>query len=125
MKRITFLALTFALVLLFTPAMNCAAQEREHECVDNTSWQITANGAFSGTWVFHRDREVVGIYPAGGVAWRGRWHQISHHRYMFEFDIQGTHAIQYVRFTDGCERLLGYSDPEMNNLNREGTRSQQ
>jgi hypothetical protein len=124
--------LILAAVLLFTPSMNYAAQDRDHdqydrdrveECVDNTSWQITANGGDSGKWIFHRDGEVVGIYPAGGVAWRGRWHQIRHHRYMFEFDIQGVHAIQYVRFTDDCDQLLGYSDPEMRDLNREGTRS--
>jgi hypothetical protein len=132
MKRFTFFALTLASALLFIPAMNCAAQDRDHDrydrdrvedCVDNTSWQITANGAFSGTWVFHRDGEVVGIYPAGGVAWRGRWHQIDRHLYMYEFDYQGVHARQWVRFVDDGSRLLGYSDPDMRNLNREGTRS--
>jgi hypothetical protein len=132
MKRFTFLALIFATVLLFTPAMNCAAQDRDHDrydrdrvedCVDNTHWQMTVNGASAGTWVFHRDGEVVGIYLAGGVAWRGRWHQLGHHRYMFEFDYQGGRNVQYVRFVDDGERLLGYSDPEMRNLNREGTRS--
>ena len=110
-------------MLLFTPAMKCAAQDKEHECVDNTSWQITANGGFSGTWIFHRDGEVVGILPTGGVAWKGRGHEIGHHRYVFELDYQGGHTVQYVQFTDGCERLMGYSDPEMHNLNREGTRS--
>jgi len=121
MKLITFLTLTFASVLLFIPAMNCAAQDGENECVNDTSWKITANGAPSGAWDFHRDGEVLGIYPAGVVAWRSRWRQIGHNRYVYEFDYQRFHYVQYVRFTDSCDQLLGYSDPDMRDQNREGT----
>jgi hypothetical protein len=124
MKRITFLALIFATVLIFIPAMNCAAQDREDACVNDTSWKITANGAPSGAWDFHRDGEVLGIYPAGVVAWRSRWRQISHNRYVYEFDYQRFHYVQYVQFTDDCNRLLGYSDPDMRDQNREGIRLQ-
>jgi hypothetical protein len=42
---------------------------------------------------------------------------------MFEFGYGESHNRQWVQFTDGGERMLGYSDPDMRNQNREGTRS--
>jgi hypothetical protein len=98
------------------------------DCVNNTTWAMTANGARAGNWQFLSNGTVLGIDPAGRQVWAGQWRKLGHYEYVYEFDYMGQHVVQYVRFVDShgggaADQLLGYSDAAMRNLNRQGTRA--
>ena len=99
-----------------TPQTNPASVE---DPVADVTWDVEG-----GQWFFHSNGQIDGLVN-GTVVWSGRWAQLGHYLYKYEFSYHGQNTSVWLRFADPqgvghATEFLGYPSADMSTPFRHG-----